>query len=88
METTDQKQRRYEQMAALQAGKRDKRKKVLRRSRLDPYRSEIEDFARQGIGPTDIADWLARHRRVRVEPTTITRRLQVWARAGDAESTS
>ncbi len=85
METPDQKIQRYQQIAAIQADKKARRKQVLRRSRLDPYQAEIQDFAAQGIGPTDIAEWLAKHKRVRVEPTTITRRLQVWA--GDAEST-
>lgn len=79
METLEQKQQRYEQMAALKAQKKIKRKQVYRRSRLDPYRAEIQDFTDQGIGPTDIAEWLAKHKRVRVDPTTILRRLKAWA---------
>jgi len=78
METPEQRDRRYQQMAALQADKTAKRKAVLRRSRLDPYQTEIQDFADQGFGATDIAEWLAKHKRVRVEPTAITRRLQIW----------
>lgn len=79
METSEQKQRRHAQMAAIQADKKAARKTVLRRSRLDPHQTEIQDFARQGIGPTDIAAWLAKHKRIRVDPTTIQRRLKIWA---------
>lgn len=85
METPEQKRQRYHQMAALQADKQARRKAVLRRSRLDPHQAEIQDFSDQGVGATDIAEWLAKHKRVRVEPTTITRRLQIWKR--HAEST-
>lgn len=86
METQEQKQQRYAQMAAIQADRKTLRKKTMRRSRLDPYQAEIMDFAAQGFGVTVIAEWLAKHKRVRVEPTTISRRLQVWAK--DAESTA
>ena len=78
METPEQRDRRHAQMAAIQAERKHARKTFLRRSRLDPYRAEIQDFAQQGVGATDIAHWLARHRRVRVDPTTIKRRLKAW----------
>ena len=42
------------------------------------------DFVAKGVGVTDIAAWLAKHKRVRVDPTTISYRLKVWA--SDAES--
>lgn len=85
METPEQKQRRYEQMAALQAERKAMRKATLRRSRLDPYQAEIQDFSDQGFGPTDIAAWLAKHKRVRVHPTTVLKRLKEWQ--AHAEST-
>lgn len=78
LETPEQKQRRYEEMADLQARKKDRRKKPFRRSKLDPFRRAILDFADQGIGPTDIADWLAQHKKVRVDPTTVLKRIQKW----------
>ena len=86
METEEQRAKRYEQMSAIQAERKAKRKPTLRRSRLDPYQAEIEDFVAKGFGVTDIAAWLAKHKRVRVDPTTISYRLKVWA--SDAESPS
>lgn len=86
METSEQKQQRYAQMAAIQAERRATRKQRLRRSRLDPYQAEIQDFSNQGFGPTDIAEWLAKHKRVRVHPTTVLKRLKEWQ--AHAESTA
>ena len=84
METSEQRSKRYEQMSAIQAEKKANRRKALRRSRLDPYQAEIEDFIAQGFGVTDIATWLAKHKRVRVDPTTIAYRLKVWAKHAES----
>ena len=78
METNDHKLTLDQQMADIKAKRQANRAPTFRRSRLDPYRDDIEYFAAQGVGNPDIAAWLAKHKRIRVHHSTIQKRLQHW----------
>lgn len=79
LETPEDTQHRYDQMAAIQAQKKDNRRKPFRRSKLEPFRRQILDFAGKGIGPTDIAKWLGKHKQIKAHPATVLRFIQKWS---------
>jgi len=78
METLDERSARHEQMRAIQQLRKDNRRRRWTHSKLDRFRAEIEDFASHGASSKDIAKWLATHKRTKVHPSTIARRLSKW----------
>jgi len=69
--------REWAAIRELRAAARGRR---FRRSRLDRYRAELVERDNKGWSWRDLAEWLRRHKRVKVHPTTIGRRLAQWAR--------
>ncbi len=64
------------------------RRRRYARSRLDRYRAEIEALAEQGASWQEIALWLRKYKRTKVDRTTVGRRLKVWrALAAAADDT-
>ena len=67
-----------EQLQAVRADRAVARKRRYSRSRLDRYRAEIEVLANEGASWREITAWLRKHKRVKVSPTTVGRRLHYW----------
>ena len=67
-----------EQLEAVRADRAIARKRRYSRSRLDRYRAEIEVLASEGASWREITTWLRKHKRVKVSPTTVGRRLHHW----------
>lgn len=78
MESNDDRDRRWKQMQAIQQRRAIGKKAHFQRSKIDRFRAELEDFARQGISLAAMADWLATHKRTKVHPSTISKRLVKW----------
>jgi hypothetical protein len=53
-----------------------KRKKHYRKSRLQPYRSELVQMRQAGVSYPDLALWLRAEKRIKVHHTTVMRYLK------------
>jgi hypothetical protein len=62
----------------IRAARRAARPKYFRRSRLDPYRPQIEKLAWAGARLEDIRLWLRQRVRLDVNRSTISRALKRW----------
>ena len=72
-------------LKAIQDTRRANRKSTYRRSRLDPLRADIQHLATLGASMADIVEFLKTEHRIRVDATTVSRRLKVWASESHAD---
>ena len=66
------------ELAAIQAQRRQARRKRFCRSRLDRYRAPLQALRAAGASYADLQVWLRRKYRVQVAESTVRRRLQRW----------
>jgi len=59
----------------IRARRKDLRRVRYRHSRLQRYRAELVALRREGASYRELAEWLRRRHRRRVDPTTIRRYL-------------
>ncbi len=67
-----------QQLKTVREERATSRRQRFTRSRLDRYRAELELLAEEGASLRDMAAWLRRFKRVKVHPTTVSRRLAFW----------
>ena len=63
------------ELAALRGRRADARKRRYRPSKLARFRAELAALRHAGASYRELAAWLRRERRARVDPTTIRRYL-------------
>lgn len=78
MESNEERDKRWQQIQAIETRRAIGKKARFQRSRIDRFQAELEDFARQGISLAAMAEWLATHKRTKVHPSTISKRLAKW----------
>lgn len=66
------------QWAAIREKRMEAARARFRRSKLDRFRVELEDLRDRGASLVDLSLWLSSHKRTRVHPSTIGKRLQKW----------
>ena len=67
-----------QQLESVRAERATSRRQRYVRSRLDKHRAELELLAEEGASLRDMVAWLRRFKRVKVHPTTVSRRLAFW----------
>ena len=73
-----------QQLHTIQHERKIQRQQRLRRSRLDRYRSEIEQLRTLGASYEDITVWLQQIKHININRSSVYRMLQRWQQR-DAE---
>jgi|AMFO01.1.fsa_nt_gi hypothetical protein len=60
------------------------KRKKRHQSQLDPYRAELMALRSSGASWNDLRDWLRRYARLKVNRSTIIRRMNQWMEDGQA----
>ena len=74
------------QWAAIRERRRMAVRARHRRSKIDRFRVELEDLTDRGASLVELSLWLSSHKRVRVHPSTIGKRLRKWRDGSDGET--
>ena len=67
-----------QQMNDVKRVRKLSKRKQRNTSKLEPYRAELMALRRAGSSWSELRDWLRRYPRVKVDRSTIMRRVKKW----------